>query len=356
MKKVATVLFAMCIFVGTLSAMPAQAKRAPDWIEGASKKYPSPEFFIGVGTAQISKGSKKQQHSWAADRARAEIAKTLRTEIKVVTRSSRNVEAKPSRRGSKVVAKDTQSDAVVAMAGEVLEGVEIKKYYKDKKDKMLYALAVLDRMKTARMLTKRSERFRAMISGEMDAASGYQSEGRTLLAIHHYRLALGFAEDLTNLRELINVINPGLPIYKAMDSYEIKLRSIIDSLKNRVRFTVEVTGPASAVRSYIIQGLAKDGFVTSSAQAGGVKTYKIIGKSDLLYQGEIDMGKDMKMQVYQGELDMEIHDLDTNEIVGTIDWQVSANEKTGVAAKKSAVRALGRLVKKQISERIANIM
>jgi len=355
MKKTAKILVAIAILVIASISTSAHAKKAPDWVEGNSKKYPSPEYFIGVGTAQIGKGSKKQQHSWAADRARAEIAKVLRTEIHVVTKSSRNIKSAPSRRSSSVASKNAQSESVIAMAGEVLEGVEIKKYYKDKRDKTLYALAVLDRMKTASMLTKRSQRLRAMISGEMDSGSGYQSEGRILPAIHHYRLALGFAEDLTSLRELINVVNPGPPIYNAMDSYEIKLRKIIEGLKKQVRFTVEVTGPASGVRSYVIQGLARDGFITSSA-AAGVKSYELIGKSDLFYKGEIDMGKGMKMQIYQAELDLEIHDPDTNEVVGTIDWQVSANEKTTIAAEKSAVRALGRLVQKQISERIANIM
>jgi LPP20 lipoprotein len=356
MKNLMWPLIAIFAAVIALSAFPVWAKKAPEWVEGTSKRYPSPEYFIGVGTARIGKGSTKQQHTWAADRARAEIAKTIRTEIKVVTRSSRDVKARPSKRGAGVSAVDTQSDAVVAMAGEVLEGVEIKKYYKDKKDGMFYALAVLDRMKTARMLSKRSERLRAMVADEMDAASGYQSEGRTLLSIHHYRLALGSAEELTSLRELINIVKPGPPIYEEIGSYEAKLNKIIDGLKKQVRFTVEVTGPAAGVRSYVIQGLAKDGFVTSSAAKGGVKSYKIVGTSDLLYKGEINMGENMKMQIYQAELDLEIHDPDTNEVVGTIDWQVSANEKTAMAAEKSAIRALGRLVKKQISERIADIM
>ncbi len=52
-------------------------------MDGASKKYSAPRYFIGVGSASLDKGGEKQKRKWAANRARAEIAKIIRSEVKV---------------------------------------------------------------------------------------------------------------------------------------------------------------------------------------------------------------------------------------------------------------------------------
>ncbi len=338
-------------------AAPADARRRPGWVDGVSKQYPAPEYFTGVGAAPYDKGGKKQVRSWAADRARAELAKTIRTEVRVVTRTDRDVASAPTRRGQKTTATARRQDMVLAIAGEVLEGVEIKATYRDKRDRMFYALAVLDRMAAARRLTKRAERQKAIVSAEMDAAAGFQQEGRLLLAIHHYRMAQDAARELTEIRELVNILKPGPATYEAIDSYEAKLQTIIAGLQKQVRFTVEVAGPAAGVRSQLVAGLARAGYITRRSPAKGITTYRLVCQSDLTPRGTIDMGGEkMTLPIYEAELVCETIDAATDESVGAIDWRASGNAKTVAAAKKDALRQLGDLVKKRIADRLVEIM
>jgi hypothetical protein len=343
MKKI--FLLAALILVIPISAA---AKKAPGWITGSSDKYPEPRYFIGVGAVSLEKGGPKQQMGWAADRARAEIAKTIRSHIESTTVAQRAI---TSERKARPESRSSQTDIVVATANEILEGVEIKEYYKNKKDKMIYALAVLDRPMAADRIQKQMEQLEADLTTELDEAKSYKDTGDLLLAIRHYNMALNIAKDLTGKGELVSVLSP---IMEPEAKYEGDIQKTLYDLKKRLRFEVKIEGPASGVRPYIIQGLSQGGFITKGEMETGAQTYLLTGTTDLNYKGEMDMGPDLKVQVYQADLDLEIKNPKTDESIGALTWSVSANEKVETMASKSAVRALGRYVQKTIAERILN--
>ena len=200
-----------------LSVSDAWAKRRPEWIDGASKKYPEPQFFIGVGSVPLGKGGKRQQMEWAGDSARAEIAKTIKSEVTVTTRSQRTVG------GAK--AGSTQTDVVQTSARQLLEGVEIKEYYRDKRDRILYALAVLDRYKAAKNLGKRAQRIKQDIVSEGDAAGEMKDEKRLLNALSHYERALAMAGEITEVEDLIGILKPaGAPTLMEAPYHEPTIR------------------------------------------------------------------------------------------------------------------------------------
>jgi len=339
MKKI---LLSVILFV----ALPilANAAKAPDWIDGASKKYPEPRYFIGVGAVAMDKGGEKQQMNWAADRARAELSKILRIEVKSTTVAQRTVETLP---GAKPETRSTQTDIVTASTNEILDGVEIKEYYKDKRGKMIYALAVLDRPAAADRIKKQTEKMKADLSTEMDEGKNYQDKNEILLSIRHYNKAMALAREINGKNELLSVLDP---VWQPETNYESDIKKIIYGLTKMVSFDVKIEGPAASVRPYVIQGLSEGGFVTKGE--GG--NYQLIGTTDVNYKGDMDMGPDLKVQIYQADLDMEIKNPKTNESVGALTWSVSANEKAAGMAEKSAVRALGRHVQKTIAEKILN--
>lgn len=347
----------IALIAAAIIALPAsaQGRKAPDWISGQSSKYPAPRYFIGVGDVPMDKGGKNQQLSWAGDKARAEIAKTLRTHVQVEERASRTVESERKGRSKQGTGTSRLSDVVVASASEVLEGVEIKEYYRDKKAKMLYALAVLDRHKAAKTLEGRASRIKENILAEIEAAEGFQKENRLLPAIGRYNNALSLALDLTRAYELIDVLEPAGPSpFADAVNHAANIKKITDGLRRKITFQVEITGPAANVKSYLVQGLAKAGYVTGGAAApAGTKSYRLVGATDLTYRGTIDMGKDMLMQIYQADLDLDVIDPTTSDTVSTLTWSASANEKQAPMAEKSAVRALGRVVADQIMEKLA---
>lgn len=344
----------VCIMVFLPAA--AHAKKKPAWIDGASAKYPSPRYFIGVGAVPFDKGGRRQQMQWAGDRARAEIAKTLRADVLVETRAERTVRDG----GTNAQGGSSQlTDVVATQAREAMEGVEIKEYYRDKKERMLYALAVLDRVEAAKSLEQKLIGIKSDMLAELDEAGRLAQDDRLLPAIGHYQRALALSEDATRLEELAGVMKPtGHTVDPEIAGRATNIRKLIYELRRRIRFAVDVTGPAAKVRGYVIAGLSKAGFVVGAA-AGG-HSYELRGDTDLTSKGTIDMGAaagdGMKMQIFQADLDLEVVDASSGETLGSLTWSASMNEKTAELAEKSAVRALGRYVETTVADRLAHLL
>jgi len=349
---VSIVSFFMMLFVSSADA------RKPDWIDGTSKKYEAPRYFIGVGAVSLDKGGPTQRHRWAGDRARAEIAKTIRAEVRVFEQTERTVESSKPGRRTRVTGASRQSAVVTTSANEILEGVEIKEYYKDKRDRMLYALAVLDRWKSARRLEKRENVIKADMLTELEEGGERQNEGRYLAALGHYHDALELAKSLADVREIIEVLKPvgPTPVADAL-SRQSNIKKLINEMKNKIRFTIAIEGPAARVQNYVVQGLAKAGYVVKKGSvAEGAKIYDLVGTTDLTYRGEMKMDKNLTVQIYQADLDLEVKDPASGETVGVLTWSASMNEKQAEMAKKSAVRALGRHVQGQIADKLAGLL
>lgn len=333
----------------------SHAKRRPGWIDGESSKYPSPRYFIGVGAVQFDKGGRRQQMQWAGDRARAEIAKTLRAQVRVETRAERSVEGTKKGWKARSIGTSKQTDVVSTTAREVLEGVEIKEYYRDKKDRMLYALAILDRVKASKSLQQDITRTKSDLLAELDEAGRLSKDDRLLPAIGHYQKALELSGEASKLEELMAVLKPaGHTFDPEIAGRATNIRKLIYELRRQIRFSVTVEGPAEKVKGYLIQGLSKGGYVVG--KAGGSHAYDLNGTTDLTYKGVINMGKGMDMQIYQADLDLEITDPTSGETLGSLTWSASMNEKTAAMAEKSAVRALGRYVKDTVADKLANLL
>lgn len=328
------------------------AKQRPQWIDGSSTKYPEPRYFIGVGAVSMDKGGGNQQLTWAGDRARAEVAKTLRSKIESTTTAYRRVTTEGTTRPTTT---SEQTDVVTATTNEVMEGVEIKSYHRDKSSRMLYALAVLDRTKAARKLKNQVDDMKRSMLTEMEEGGGYQEQNETLLAIRHYNRALHMAEEINSKNELISVLDPVIFVQSDVKNHVAELNKILYGLKKNIRFTISVTGPASRVRTYIIRGLSHAGFLTSGKEATAKKTYVLEGDTDLTRRGDLKWDKNFIVQIYQADLDLEVKNPESNETLGALTWSVSANEKTSEMASKSAVRALGRTVEKDIANKLLDL-
>jgi hypothetical protein len=108
-------------------------------------------------------------------------------------------------------------------------------------------------------------------------------------------------------------------------------------------------GPAAGITPYMIRGLG-----ASTDRSADKKVYALEGTTDLTSRGELKMGEDLTVQVYTATADIIVKD-GSGETVGALTFSASANEKTDEMAKKSAVRALGSLIEKQISGKISDM-
>jgi hypothetical protein len=332
------------------------AKKQPDWIVGQSKKYPSPRYFIGVGAYKARKGAEKQSRDIASDRARAEIAKTIKTEVQSEVRETRTVEASKRDKKGTYKTDSKQSEMILARSSEVLEGVEIKEYYRDRKEGVIYALAVLDRIKTAGMLEDRIQKSQKMLFVEVEQAKADQLSGNYLRAIGNYENAFANAQKITALNELLFIMSPTATKFGSSDfHYEPEISKAISMLKKRIKPCVNIEGEAKSVSSYVKGGLANSGY-TVVGEKSSACNYIISGDTSLFHRGEIDMGgKDMIMQIYEASANLKVIDNSTGDVLKTESWRVNANDKTMASAKNSAVRALGDLIKKQVATKLFGI-
>ncbi len=133
------------ILLGFGSTKPPEV---PDWINGESIEFPRDRYLVGVGIAD--------DRSSAENRARGKIAQIFKVEITVDQRDLSS-EQRTATQGKPAEVCDNNSltQSVQAMSRAILEGVETPRYWQDKTTAQHYALAVLSRVKAARIFSER---------------------------------------------------------------------------------------------------------------------------------------------------------------------------------------------------------
>jgi hypothetical protein len=169
------------------------APRSPEWVRGKSDAYPEALYLLGHGV-DADRGR-------AEDRARAEIAKVFEVKIQLTESST---EAHHLTRIGSLLTEDYNQAVraeLVATTDKILRGVRIAEVWKDDKTGQFNALAVLDRVRTARelrgqindidgMLLHRT--FRAEAENSAARRFGHYVQAAKLLDIRR-----GIAADLT---------------------------------------------------------------------------------------------------------------------------------------------------------------
>jgi hypothetical protein len=122
------------------------ALKAPEWMTGTSKKYPSDKYLIGVGIGSDLDAARAS--------ARAEIAKIFQTRI---IQSSQEITKERSAQGggdAGFAAEASNELTTRTSTDDVLQGTEIPETYQDTKKNSYYALAVLDKVKMRQSLSR----------------------------------------------------------------------------------------------------------------------------------------------------------------------------------------------------------
>jgi hypothetical protein len=132
MKKSLIVL----LFLTSLVSL-SLAKKAPDWVNGSSQKYPDKDYFIGVGIGNSLDSARSN--------ARAEIAKIFQARVMQVSQSQESESKSFSDSNSKFSSAMQNESTTQVITDQILQGVEIAETYQKKKD--FYALAILSKQK-----------------------------------------------------------------------------------------------------------------------------------------------------------------------------------------------------------------
>ena len=113
--------------------------------------YSISDYLIGTGVSD-PKDTEAKKKAQAEDRARAEIAKQIRTEIK--SKAKEIIESKVPK-GDKEIYKSLYESVTETSVDLELEGIKIVKEYFDKKGGIYYTLAVLNKKDSGEILQKK---------------------------------------------------------------------------------------------------------------------------------------------------------------------------------------------------------
>ncbi|MDY6791575.1 MAG: LPP20 family lipoprotein [Thermodesulfobacteriota bacterium] len=130
------------------SAVRARKGKRPDWVDGESSEYPSSFYMTGVGYAP--------DRQTAENKARAEISKIFYSEIDATNRAYEEYLQTTYRGKSKTRQSISLEDITQVSTQKVLSGVSIAQVYlQSRPEKLFYALAILDREQTKRILSQK---------------------------------------------------------------------------------------------------------------------------------------------------------------------------------------------------------
>jgi hypothetical protein len=139
--------------------------KRPDWIDGESIQYPSSRYLTGVGYDPDRKSSE--------DKARAEIAKIFYSKIDSRTRSYQDYLQTTSKGKSRTRETFSIQEITKVSTQKVLSGVRISQVYQETRpEPIFYALAVLDRDQSTKILRDKIQQLDQGIKGLLNRAEG----------------------------------------------------------------------------------------------------------------------------------------------------------------------------------------
>lgn len=278
MRKLTVVLIGIFLLLAT-----GCAPKAPDWIAGHSPDYPQDAWLIGVGSAE--------KRLDAEDRARAAIARIFSVSIQSTQTSSESVWLNRLTSGERSGYEQQASSTLTSTTNRVLSGVRIADVW-EKQPHEIYALAVLDRSRTAHPLRQELAEIDLSIRQDLTRAkkqtTAIERLASYLRALQRYERRRQLAADLAIL------VPSGYVAAAPIPAAELAGRA--EKAAAAIRLSLQLEGDENGVvEGAMISALAKLGLVP-----------RIKGKGDM-------------------QIDARIH-LESYEGNGTLHWILATVE------------------------------
>ena len=231
-----------------------QKGKKPEWVDGESIQYPSSQYLTGVGF--------DAERTSAEDKARSEISKIFMSKIDSKTRSYEEYLQTTSRGKAKTEQAISIEEITKVSTQKVLSGVRIASVYKETgQQPLFYALAVLDRGQSARILT---DKIHALDREIQDLVRRSETQGDMLVTVKYLTQAIekhilreAYDAELRIVSDSGRGIYP--PIHFAQITHRLESMLLRDFL-----IGVSVKGSrADEVKDALLQGLNQQGFAIS---------------------------------------------------------------------------------------------
>lgn len=313
----------------------------PDWVSGASAEYPEEKYLSGVGFGK----SRKQ----AEDRAYAAIARIFQADV-----SSRVEEWEEFLQRSDAESQSRRRvriDQLTRVSTEkVLENVSIAQVWTDPASGDIYALALMDRSKSARVLRARIEALddeaRLLLAAareEGDGGADLETVRRLYGALKTLLLREGLNRDLT----IVHPTSGGMasPLSPAEVGQRLKRALASDFFVG-----LEVEGPhAREVRSALQAGLTREGL--SVAEAGpaeaDVSIKAVVRTEALELQGR---------PFYRWRVQVEVVDQQGGRLVGGLVREGREGHLYQDEARGRAIRSARDVMEREVAPLLADLI
>lgn len=214
-----------------LVVLLSSAAERPDWLRDPSREFPRAAFMAAVG-----EGPSQEK---AADKARAELAKSFSLTVAAQSRSyaSETVAGKASAFEAEV------SEEVRTSTEKVLEGVDVPRFWQD--GDAHYALAVLDRVHALEILKDKLAELDAeasRLAAELPAAEGRFSRLKLAVRLTELLKARRFLN--SDYRQL-NPAGKGIPAPEEAVKAQAEARKAVSQVAIRVEAVTEASEPAA---------------------------------------------------------------------------------------------------------------
>jgi len=368
-----------------------ESKPRPDWVgAGFAAAYPASRYIIGVGSCKRAGGADYDAIATADDRARSELAKTIRVRIKSEFESAAKLVTE-ARSGAVKTKQDTSSvtNQITSQTDLVLEGAQIADRWYDAKADTCWAFAALDRAAAGATILERMNRLLQEMEKDRDLGAGFRKEGRAFQAASYFNRALKDSFGLLNYRAQLRIISPSqaeaAPSANdaAMPSLWRDAALAAEDLRVAVVVFVQADGrraPPGAVEAELARSLRGLGLNVVQGSADEKVTYAELrnrpandlrqyvgGRANCLLLAdfaakEVTAQKLVELVIYfyRARADAALLDLDTGREVASAGFDWSADTQTGKsvpaqAADESLLKAAQEMAKLLKAELVASL-
>lgn len=314
---------ALGLAAAALLAGCAGTPAAPDWVGGASVRYPTADYLLGRGNAP--------RVEQAQERARADLAKAF--EFRVVARSE-DVQGF-SRDGEATSSKARVESRVASSTDQVVSGVRIAELWQDPGTREQHALAILPRLPAANALRQDVAAVDAAIARAIDQSrAGSDPLRRAGAAMRAVALSAQRDELQRSLR-IVDITGRGV---EAAVSSE-RLRVDAQALLQQLRIAPRGEGGIAEVGELLAGALAHAGFTVSEATP------------DLILRGTLqidDQGRADGWFWLRGQVAITLADAASGEVRGRQAWTVKASAGEAETARVRLLREVDAVLRREL--------
>ena len=321
------VCLTVVLLLGACATTKENGKRAPDWVNGVSSRYPAAQYLIGRGAAANLDDAK--------DRARADLAKIFEvgisaesSDIQTFERVSAGNNGASESKGQLQISRNIQT-----RTDRVIRGVEIADLWKDPQSGTQYALAVLRRLQAAQTLRDDIDRLDEATRIYVDKTNAEKDPLKRIAAASRAVEAQIERANAQRTLQVIDVTGRGVPPPWPL----AQLRSERETLIQDLTLATRGAGPDGDTIHDILDG---------AVSAAGF-TLKSPGQAKFTLTAALDIGDIEQREGWywkKGTLEISLSDSD-NKVRGTRRWNIKSSALSRNDAQRRALDQVDKILK-----------